>query len=276
MKLGAGSHLWWENNELSLDYEAAIKDIAELGFYSAELLCDNSFFPGWGTKNLLREAGDVRELLDQNNLKSTIHCPHYDMNLSTWNIGLAKEVKKQLLNCISVASKLESKILVIHPGDVPSKKFPRKGCFKLMVENISKLTGPAADAGVTLCLENHSNTPNSLCITPEEIMRALDEVNSESLKVCLDIAHVKSTGIPFEDFIKPLKKDIRHIHISDSYGGSEHLPIGCGEIDFEKALKPLKGYKGIMTLEGWVNGNRKETVADSREKLTKIIKKNNT
>jgi sugar phosphate isomerase/epimerase len=272
MKLGAAAAIWWDHDERPLDLEAALGEIRDLGFHSAELLCDCGFFPGWGTGELASEAQRVRSLVGSLGLKVTLHSPFYNLNISTWNEGLRRETMSQLRDSMELAHILGADIVVVHPGHLPSRKFTREGSYNNMVTNLRGLAKSSADYGVTLCLENMASSDKSLCIGSQEVRRVVEEIGSDALKICLDLAHVHSSGERQEEYLRMVGDFVHHVHISDNRGGQEHLPIGEGTVDFKNALKALGRYDRILNLEGWVTQNRRETVKESRRRILDILK----
>jgi sugar phosphate isomerase/epimerase len=271
MKVGVASHIYWDYHGAKLDMESAFGEIAGMGFYSTELLCESRFFPHWGTGRVMEGGRVVKGLAKSAGLKVTLHAPHYDFNIATWNEGLRAEVLRQLGDCIRLAGLLESDIVVVHPGKVASNKFPRSISVGNAVENLRSLAAEAADLGVTICLENMNASPNSLGVEAGELRRMVDEAASDRVKVCLDIAHVNTTGLSVDEFIRPLRGEIAHVHISDNLGDKGHHPLGVGNIDFNKALEAIEPYDGILNIEGWIPKNKRVYLAESRRHLLELV-----
>lgn len=58
-----------------------------------------------------------------------------------------------------------------------------------------------------------------------------------------------------EDFFKEFGEDIVHLHFSDNNGKKDdHLPLGCGGINWEETVRTVKrfGFDGTITLEVFV------------------------
>ncbi len=271
MKVGAALHIFWDDMRMEVDVDKALAEIADIGFYSAEFLCDTSFFPGWGENDLFDKASAIKAKLDNAGLKATIHAPHYDFNIAVNNAGLRSEMAAQVRDCIDVAATLGSDVVVLHPGTVSSRKFTRQSCLDRAVGFLGEMEGYAGDLGVRICLENEVQSRKSLCFEPEEMRAVLDEINSKNVGVCLDIAHVNTTKRPLKDFLGLLRKDIFHVHISDNVGDSHHLPIGKGDIDFRAAIAELRPYGGILNIEGWITDGRKTSLTNSRRHLVELI-----
>jgi len=90
----------------------------------------------------------------------------------------------------------------------------------------------------------------------------------------LDIGHLNIGNDPvflLQEFLKKFRKRLLHIHIHDNKGGGdEHLPLGCGDIDWRSIVKILKefAYDGTITLEVFC-GDR-QFLLYSRDKLREL------
>ena len=74
-------------------------------------------------------------------------------------------------------------------------------------------------------------------------------------------------------FIRRHRSRILHVHVSDNNGREDqHLPIGCGTVDFPRLLSQLKraGYDGTFTLEIFVSD--RQYLLLGREKLKRLWK----
>jgi sugar phosphate isomerase/epimerase len=101
------------------------------------------------------------------------------------------------------------------------------------------------------------NTPVSNGIhNVDEFKYVIDNV--PGLFVHLDIPHAFTSGgmKSVIDYINTFRDKIIHIHWHDNHGKKdEHLPIGDGLIDHQKAINALQntGYDGTITLEVFTN-----------------------
>jgi len=91
--------------------------------------------------------------------------------------------------------------------------------------------------------------------------------NVASLFVHLDIPHAFTSGgmNSILNYINTFRDKIIHIHWHDNHGTKdEHLPIGEGLVDHEKAVRALKdiNYDRTITLEVFTNSTAAKTSAD--------------
>lgn len=139
----------------------------------------------------------------------------------------------------------------------------RRILLENMIKSLREIVKFAAKLGVQVMLEN---TPISNAIHKvNEIKYVVDKV--PSLLVHLDIPHAFTSGgmESVIEYIYTFKEKIIHIHWHDNHGNKdEHLPIGGGLIDHEKAVTALKEiqYDRTITLEVFTNSNDVKTSAD--------------
>jgi len=114
---------------------------------------------------------------------------------------------------------------------------------------LNKLSHYCGEQEIDLMLENFIPPFHS----PQIFQIILKEV--PALKVHIDVAHLNFTGdlyLSLENFIDRFGKKIIHYHMHDNKGKKDdHLPLGCGNIDWGKVAKIIKksGYDGTFTLE---------------------------
>jgi sugar phosphate isomerase/epimerase len=138
---------------------------------------------------------------------------------------------------IDTAADTESDVIVVHAGHMKlGSESPDYG-FAQSVLDI------AHERGITLALENG----------PLEMLSGALE-NLEGLKICLDVGHVYFTPDPMKAFVDALKQDIRHLHIQDTLGKTDHYTPGTGTIpveDWTYFFEGLEesGFDGAAVLE---------------------------
>ena len=139
----------------------------------------------------------------------------------------------------------------------------RKIVLDNLIKSLREIVNQAKRFNVGVMLEN---TPLSNGIhNVHEFKYIIDNV--ATLFVHLDIPHAFTSGgmKSVIDYINTFRDKIIHIHWHDNHGHKdEHLPIGEGSIDHQKAIKALKdiGYDGTITLEVFTNSNDAKSSAD--------------
>jgi sugar phosphate isomerase/epimerase len=144
----------------------------------------------------------------------------------------------------------------------------RKMVLDNLIKSLREIVSHANKSKVTVMLEN---TPLSNGIhAVDEFKYIIDNV--PDLFVHLDIPHAFTSGgmKSVTEYINTFRDKINHIHWHDNHGNKdEHLPIGDGLIDHQKAIKALKdiGYDRTITLEVFTNSNDAKSSANQLRKM---------
>ncbi len=161
------------------------------------------------------------------------------------------ERKEKMLRSIYGTAILGSPYMAIHPvmpfgadNDPEPQRF-----WDMNLEFMSALLLFAKEQNVVLCLENMPMRRLSLS-TPEQIGRFVRELDSEQIKMCLDIGHCNVFGISPAQAFTEEKDLIRILHIHDNDGsGDQHLLPGDGNIDWVAFKASLSCYEGVLSME---------------------------
>jgi sugar phosphate isomerase/epimerase len=139
----------------------------------------------------------------------------------------------------------------------------RKILLDNLVRSLREIVRYAEKSKIHVMLEN---VPLSNGIHDvDEFKYIIDNV--ASLLVHLDIPHAFTSGgmKSVLDYINTFRDKIIHIHWHDNHGRKdEHLPIGEGLIEHEKAVRALKdiSYDRTITLEVFTNSNDAKSSTD--------------
>jgi sugar phosphate isomerase/epimerase len=156
----------------------------------------------------------------------------------------------------------------------------REKALNNCVEGVKSLDKLCSEKGVTLCLENINACARIgelwyliFSSAPQDLLQVLEEVNSQTFKLCFDVAHALNflnvvrenpkmkaffsvEELSPEDFYKMVSKHVEVVHLSDAKGsvggkGNEHLQLGKGEINFRKILGEIlaNGFFGPIVCE---------------------------
>lgn len=222
----------------------------------------------------LEEDQAVPEKIDVEKVKKLLQKYKLDVvGHTAWYLPIGSPVKSFRENAISetkryfeVFSKLNVKYVTIH-ANWPPGMFSTKEGIKFQVETLRKLAKLAKDYNLTLVYESIDTEKDDIKGV-SEILKKVPE-----LYLHIDIGHVNLFGRKPEQFIKKFYKKLKHIHLHDNDGNKDlHIPLGTGNIDWEKTLKILKKYyNGTITLE--IFSKYKDYILLSKEKLRKLWNK---
>lgn len=200
-------------------------------------------YPYWGLNN----NRELIDLINSYSLKYTIHSPFIDLNIASLNPALAKLSVKEIKRSIDLAGKIDSEIVVVHPGFV---SFNGRGkediIYEIGKEGLKSIGEYAKDNGVDACIEN---LPNIEGFMYQDISHLNDTLVELDLPMTLDIGHAHTAGFTPEEIYFD---SIKHIHVHDNPGDDDtHLALGEGTFDvngfFDVFIK--NNYEGIYMLE---------------------------
>ncbi len=245
-----------------------IKFIGKSGFDFIELTMDAPLT----AKKLLRNKKEVLKVLKSHKLGIVGHAPSYVLTADI-SEGIRKVSQKEVLDSLDLANDFGIKKFVVHPSYISGLGvYRRKQMEKIGYDFLAKVYEKAIEFGITLCLENMGPQARWL-FKPEEFKPILNDF--KELKIIIDTGHANLTGRnTCLEFIKMFGKRIGHFHAADNLGyKDDHLPIGCGIIDFEKIFSALKktGYDDTITLEVFTKD--KDYVVFSLKKAKELWKK---
>jgi sugar phosphate isomerase/epimerase len=228
-----------------------IANIYELDFDYAEIGIEG---PEGNPDMINKKKDEIVKLLQRFKQKPIGHTAYwidlgsdYDYIRQAWIMEAKREIR--------VARKLGIDLINFH-ANLNGMYYGehRKIVLDNLIRSLREIVSHAKKSNVTVMLEN---TPLSNGIhNVEEFKYIVDNV--ASLFVHLDVPHAYTSGgmKSVIDYINKFRGKIIHIHWHDNHGKSdEHLPIGEGLIDHQKAIKVLKDidYDRTITLEVFTN-----------------------
>jgi sugar phosphate isomerase/epimerase len=114
-------------------------------------------------------------------------------------------------------------------------------------DQLRAIAGAGDEAGVEVVVENVGHQARGLPLS------VLGEVARETgTAVCFDVGHAymedRSDGI--ERFLGEYADLVSHLHVHDVRGrGDTHLPIGAGEVEYDRLSEYLPGFDGTVAVE---------------------------
>ncbi len=244
-----------------------IEETGKLGFDYVEINIEG---PKAYAEDLRRRKEKILRLLRKYGMFAVGHSMWFvDFGIPYENVrkGWVEEGKKD----IDVAMELGMKLLVFHllssnPLILKDRRMLRK-ILNNNIKSMKELVEYGRERGVGIVMENGigkelSNLSNYKYVT--------DRV--KGLGVHIDIGHALMLGgmKNVMKFIRTFGKKIEHIHMHDNRGSEDdHLPLGLGELDYEKVARALKkiGYDKTITFE--VFAREQDLAALSAEKFKK-------
>lgn len=244
-----------------------IRTIKRMGFDYVELGFEE---PNATPRLLVKRRSQIIRLISDNKpypIGHTAYWVHFGSSHEKARKGWVEEAK----DMTNVASLLRLPLLNFHfyegYGQIWSHRPSRKKFTRIFTDSMRELSTFAKRKKVTLMLEN---VPSSRGFSIKEFEYVVR--NTPDLMVHLDIPHAFIEGgmKRVREYIRTFDKKIVHIHWHDNNGErDEHLPIGKGIVDHEKAVHELKkiGYDKTITLEVFP---RNQNILKSKKRLENL------
>lgn len=181
----------------------------------------------------------------------TVHAPILDLNPSSYNEHVRQATIKETFWAIDLSSKLDARVLTIHPGNRTVYRQPSLEEMGWFFDYLTVCTGYASEMGVVLAIENLSPSLRNMCYDPllmEDVLAKYPD-----LMMTFDIAHALQTGQDNAlDFINELGARIVNVHVGGVYNSTPHYPVHKSRnpeiIEILSRLQ-ISGYDNDLTIE---------------------------
>lgn len=157
-----------------------------------------------------------------------------------------------------------AKLVTVHP-DPGVGSIDLESTIKFNAESFRAILDKAEQVGLEVILEN---VPGFFS-NPQVIKLIFDQV--DQLGFHLDVAHASIGRDYTQQLLSAFRERLRHVHLSDNrLKEDDHMPIGAGNIRWEKVISAIKatGYDSTFTLEVF-SPDRRYVIA-SRQKLLEL------
>jgi inosose dehydratase len=219
--------------------EAAIRDIAALGFYGVELFGNQI--------EAIEAKGGVGALLEKHKLP--LISAYCNTNLSAPE--QRKESIAKTLEWAKLVKKYNGKVIVVGPNGVKRSSYDFKAHKDDIVATLNELGKAVTDMGLTPVLHQHTGT----CVeTREETYAVLEAVDTRVMKFGPDIGQLQKGGSDPVQVVKDFLPLVQHMHLKDFSGGADYLgycPLGQGKVNIPAILSMMEGRKtaGLVMVE---------------------------
>ncbi|PYI55201.1 sugar phosphate isomerase/epimerase family protein [Paenibacillus flagellatus] len=147
-------------------------------------------------------------------------------------------------------------------------------CYERSRIELEKLIPEAERRGVRIGVEN---VWNKFLLSPLEMKRYIDDLNSLSVGVYFDVGNILAYGFP-QQWIRILGSRIFKIHVKDFKtavgNGGGFVPLLAGDVDWPEVVAALReiGYADTLTAEIGIYGKSPyQAVYDTARQLDAII-----
>ena len=197
----------------------------------------------------------VKESLEANGLSPTI-CIVFgsDKDLTSDNPVFHKNCFEHAEKCFSIASELGVDFIAgplyaavgkarLAPADEKKREWDRS------VTNLRKLSAIGKNHGLEIALEPLNRFESDLINTTEDVVRLLDAINEDNMKIILDSFHMTIEERDIREAINMAGDLLIHVQVSENHRG---IP-GTGLTpwaEFAMGLEDIN-YKGAMVIESF-------------------------
>lgn len=207
-------------------------------------------------------TADMRTLandLVSHGLSCTIHATFMDLNPGSVDRAVREATRQRVEQTLDCAELLKARVVVFHPG---YSRLSYGSAVEVWVANTvafwQQQLPRIRQAGCKVALENIFEEE------PSTLVQVLNQLDRNLFGHCFDSGHFNMfCTVSLEEWFTALGSFIIESHLHDNHGvADEHLPVGEGEIDFQKVTDLLKQYapQAVWTLE-----------AHSRERLERSM-----
>ena len=233
--------------------------IAGLGAAFAELSL-GSMDVVVGGKAYAPRLRELERLCAKHRLRYTAHGPLAANFMDPRHDAL---FRRAVLGYLEVCEAVGATVLVLHTGVIADRPQPELDQLHAREREALRFLGDAAGrANVKLALETLFPTaPGIYTASPSRLAAEIEGIDHPYVVGCLDLSHAylncTARGLDFEAEAVRFAEVTGHVHIHDSFGlpetvrgfqpsetmgfglGDLHLPLGAGDIPFERLLPKL-------------------------------------
>ena len=219
--------------------EAAVRDIAGLGFYGIEL---------FGNQIEAMEAqGGLGVLLEKHKLP--LISAYCNANLS--EPAQRKDSIAKTLEWAKLVKKYGGRVIVVGPNGVRRNTYEFKAHKDDILTTLNELGKAVTDMGLTAVLHQHTGT----CVeTRDETYAVMEAVDTRVMKFGPDIGQLQKGGSDPVQVVKDFLPLVQHMHMKDYIGGEQYLgycPLGQGKVNIPAILSMMEGRStaGLVMVE---------------------------
>lgn len=243
-----GINFWCFPEQWSLEKKLSLANTA--GFHGVELNVEESGM--FSLESTVEEIKEISKLVSSYHLEiiSLSTGLFWKYPLSSKDVEVRKKAQNVIKRMIDMAKMLDIDTILVVPGMVNEDIYYDEA-YQLAKESLIDLAKYAENNNVTIAIEN---VWNKFLLSPLEMKRFIEEINSTHVKAYFDVGNILNFGFP-EQWISILGSYIQRIHLKDFKKdvGNIHgfTTLLHGDVNWVQVMKALKAiqYDGYVTAE---------------------------
>lgn len=214
-------------------------EIQDINYYIEKYDCGIESFDFNCRENTLSDEVLIEKLKTKYKQINSIHGPYKGLDYSSEDKRIVEKTYEAYSRFHDIALALTCKRIIVH--NMCCMEDNESGYQRSVLFWKRYL---AEHKGVQYCLENIIDK------SPALLIRLHDEIDSDALKICLDVGHVNvEAGNEVVDWIRLLGSRIAHVHLHNNDGSADaHNALGDGTIDMLATLRMLQT---VLPKEYW-------------------------
>ncbi len=178
--------------------------------------------------------------------KLVIHAPFSGIAYNYKDCLLKNAVSKRMAMTYRMAQALTPEKMVFHTGF--SDFLQRFSLEDEWLEAASAFWKEEmkrySEIGVEIVLENIIESK------PDAMIKLVENVDNPFLGLCLDTGHANlCSDMSLGAWVEAMGSHLKHVHLHDNNGSyDEHLPVGKGNIDFDRFFEALSKHRQDVTV----------------------------
>ncbi len=241
-------------------YDKAIDMIADAGFDGLDFSAFGMTKPEniFNSDKYLDFAAKIREKAESRGLFfAQAHAPFpTTQNDEKFN----SDRRELIIRSMEIASVLGVGTIVVHPVQHLKYKCSVEELYRLNMEFYRSLIPICEKLRIRVATENmwqfdkyRNIIDDSVCASPEEFSKYIDDLDSWYITGCLDLGHCGLSGREAQDMLRYMGKNrvtCLHIHDNDYLSDLHTLP-GAAKMNWDEILRAIAeiGYEGNFTYE---------------------------
>jgi len=187
------------------------------------------------------------ETLSTGGYDLVVHLP-FRQPLATTVDRLDRANRAYLADLLATCGDLGAKRAVAHVTTRQRRRSPEAVARERLPGTMRSVADAGAEHGVEVCFENVGNVGGTRLELVGELAAEAD------VSLCLDVGHAfeERDHEAIERFVAAHGDRIAHLHCHDvRRRGDTHIPVGSGEIDYDRVGRALSeaGFDGTATVE---------------------------